>query len=264
MAKSKASSSTEGRRDHYVPRGYLRGFLHPKRPSDSKLLWVLDVKRDTWSEKSPSAIGWERGFYDYSLGSNPDATADEAFRFLENKVPTIRDRIRKEGFPNWIRYREVLVEFAVMMAVRSPLFREQVASKNRPPSVTGSTDSSAAKDSAITLMRREMRRLPQQWEAFDWVLRYTNDPDNPFIACDQVVGMTGSAPTLEEAVQNHDFWLACPLAWDMCLLASSLPLDTDLTAPHRLEHIRELQAQMKGQARKFVASPTRIPNLTSG
>ena len=224
---------------------------------------MLNVERGTWSEKSPSEIGWERGFYDYSPGSSPDETADDVFRFLENNVPAIRDRIRNEGYTTWIRHREVLVKFAVMMAARSPLFREQVLSEELPRSPTGSKGRDAAKDSAITLMVKQMRRVPHQWHGFDWVLRHTQEPENPFVASDQVVGMTGSAPTLEEAVRINDFWLFCPLSWDMCLLSSSRPLDSDPTAPHELEHVIELQTLMRRRARTFVASPTQISRLTS-
>lgn len=263
MKKSKPSSAPKGRRDHYVPKGYLRGFVHPQRVDLPELLWVLNVERGTWSEKSPSQIGWERGFYDYSPGSDPDETADEAFQFLENNVPAIRNRIRNEGHTSWVRDREVLVEFVVMMAVRGPLFREQVLAKELSRSPTGSNRKGAAKDSAITLMVKEMRRVPHQWQGFDWVLRHTETPENPFVASDQVVGMTGSARTLEEAVQINDFWLFCPLSWDMCLIGSSRPLDADLTAPHELEHVVELQTLMKRQARTFVASPTQISCLTS-
>ena len=264
MTKSKPSADAKGRRDHYVPQGYLRGFIHPERQDQDKLLWVLDVKRGKWSEKSPSQIGWERGFYDYTPGSNPEATADDTFRCLENDFPVIRDRIRKEGYTSWIRHWKVLVEFAVMMAARSPLFREQVLSQQRPSLATSLTGDGAAKDFAITLMMKETSRNPQQWNGYDWVLRHTNEPENSFIVSDQVVGMKGNAPTLAEAVQTNDFWLFCPLSWDMCLLASSQPLDADLTAPHQLEHVAELQTLMKRQARKFVASPVQIPGLTSG
>ena len=95
MTKSKPSSDVKGRRDHYVPQAYLRGFIHPQRQGHPKPLWVLNVHRQEWSEKSPSQIGWERGFYDYAPESNPDATAEDAFRRLENDVPRIRDRIRE-------------------------------------------------------------------------------------------------------------------------------------------------------------------------
>ena len=127
MTKPKPSSGVKGRRDHYVPQAYLRGFIHPQRQGHPKPLWVLNVHRQEWSEKSPSQIGWERGFYNYAPESNPDATAEDAFRRLENDVPRIRDRIRANGYQSWTAHRDVLVDFAVMMETRSPLFRTQAS-----------------------------------------------------------------------------------------------------------------------------------------
>ena len=57
------------------------------------------------------------------------------------------------------------------------------------------------------------------------------DLEHPFIASDQVVGMRSKAPTPMEALREDDFWLWCPLSWDMCLIASSRTLDAELTAP---------------------------------
>ena len=264
MKKSKPSSDAKNRRDHYVPQGYLRGFIHPKRQKYSKPLWVLDVNRRTWSQKAPSQIGWERGFYDYAPGSTPDATAEDAFRRLENDVPRIRERIRANGHQSWTEYRDVLVRFAVMMVVRSPLFRTQAISQVGQSLADGSTGGDLAKNFSITLMRTEMGRMPQSWKEYDWVLRYTLNPEHPFTASDQVVGMRGNAQTAAEALQSNDFWLFCPLSWDMCLVASSLPLDAEPTAQLQPEHVTELQTLMRRQAGKFIVSPVSISRLTVG
>lgn len=77
-----------------------------------------------------------------------------------------------------------------MMAARNPLSRKQTLSQEN------SSGNGAAKDVAINSMMKEMRRFSQQWKGYDWVLRYTKEPENPFIASDQVVGMRGNAPTL--------------------------------------------------------------------
>ena len=145
----------------------------------------------------------------------------------------------------------------------SRLGSKQVLSRERSSLALSSTSNGAAKDFAITLMMTEVRRMSQQWKGYDWVLRHTKERENPFIASDQVVGMRGNSPTLEAIVQINDFWLFCPLSWNMSLLASSLPLDADLTAPHKLLHVVELQTLMKRQARRFVASPTQITRFTS-
>ena len=262
--KSKPHSDTKGRKDHYVPQAYLRGFIHPQRQDHPKPLWVLDVKRREWFEKSPSQSGWEHGFYDYASGSNPDATAEDTFQRLENNFPKIRDRIRADGHHSWTQHRDMLVNFAVMMAARSPLFRTQVLSQVRPSLADGSTGDDLAKNFSITLMRTEMRRRPPEWKGYHWVLRYTKDPEHPFIAGDQIVGMRGKALTSMEALREDDFWLWCPLSWDMCLIASSRPLDAEPTAPLQPEHVAELQTLTRRQVTRFVASPVLISRLTAG
>ena len=264
MTKSKPSSYAKDRRDHYVPQGYLRGFIHPQRENHPKPLWVLDVNRHEWSEKSPSQIGWERGFYDYAPGSSPDATAEDAFRCLENDVPKIRNLIRANGYQSWTEHRDVLVNFAAMMAARSPLFRNQAISQLCPSLADGLSGDDLAKNFSITLMRTEMGQRPQEWKEYDWVLGYTKNPKHPFIASDQVIGMWGNALTPLEALHKRDFWLWCPLSWDMCLVASSLPLDAEPTAPLQSEHVTELQTLARQQAGKFVASPVPISRLTVG
>ena len=258
MTKPKPSSGVKGRRDHYVPQAYLRGFIHPQRQGHPKPLWVLNVHRQEWSEKSPSQIGWERGFYNYAPESNPDATAEDAFRRLENDVPRIRDRIRANGYQSWTAHRDVLVDFAVMMETRSPLFRTQAISQMRPSLADGPDGDVLAKNFAITLMRTEMRRRRQERKGYHWVLGYTKNPQHPFIVGDQVVGMWGDALTSVDVLLRNDFWLWCPLSWDMCLIASSLPLDAGPTADLRPEDVAELQTLAKRQATKFVASPVPI------
>ena len=264
MKKPKPPPDAKNRRDHFLPQGYLRGFIHPKRQKYPKPLWVLDVNRRKWSQKAPSQIGWERGFYDYTPGSSPDATAEDAFRHLENHLPQIRDRIRANKYHFWTEFRDVLVEFVVMMTTRSPLFRTQAISHLSQSLAEGSTGGDLAKNFSITLMRTEMGRRPQSWKEYDWVLRYTKNPEHPFTASDQVVGMRGNALTAAEALQSNDFWLFCPLLWDMCLVASSLPLDAEPTAPLQPEHVTELQTLMRQQAGKFIASPVPISRLTVG
>ena len=264
MTTTKPSSEDMGRRDHYVPQAYLRGFIHPQRHGHPKPLWVLDVSGGKWSQKSPSQIGWERGFYDYAPGSDPDATAEDAFRLLENDVPRIRDRIRTNGHQSWTEHQDVLVDFAIMMATRSPLFRTQAHFQVRSSLADGSTGDVLAKNFSITSMRNEMRRRSQQWKEYHWVLGYTKEPEHPFIASDQVVGMRGNALTSVDALRRNDFWLWCPLSWDMCLIASSLPLDAGPTADLLPEDVSELQTLARRQAAKFVASPVPISRLTAG
>lgn len=120
------------RNDHFSPQGYLRGFVHPSRRTYPKPLWVFDIEHSRWFERSTKQVGSECGFYDYSENSEPDATAEDAFKRHEDNFPKVPKLIRKEGYATWERHREVLVSFAAMLAARSPLFRTQTVSAILP------------------------------------------------------------------------------------------------------------------------------------
>ena len=81
------------------------------------------------------------------------------------------------------------------MVTRNPLFRTQALSQVRSSLADGSTGDVLAKNFSITSMRTEMRLRSQQWKEYHWVLGYTKEPEHPFIASDQVVGMRGNALT---------------------------------------------------------------------
>src|SRR5437773_9179266 len=50
------------RKDHFSPQVYLRGFIDPAKANDEKPLSVFVLARTRWEKKSPSQIGWRRGF----------------------------------------------------------------------------------------------------------------------------------------------------------------------------------------------------------
>ncbi len=229
MKRQKPPSDVGDRKDHYVPQGYLRGFIHPERTRHPRPLQVLDIKRHKWVQRAPSQIAWARGFYDYSTDSEPGATAEDAFRRLENQLPLVRERVRAKGYASWDEHRELLVSFAAMMAARSPLFRTQSVAQILPSLATHPNGEALAKNFAITQMRNEIQRRPKEWEQYHWVLGFTKNPEHPFIASDQGVGMWGNGATPAEAYATNDFWMWCPLSWDMCLIASSRPLTADST-----------------------------------
>ena len=261
MKKQNPPSDVRDRKDHYAPQGYLRGFIHPERERHPKPHHVLDIKRNEWSERSPSQIGWERGFYDYSPDSRPDGTAEDTFRYLENQLPAVRERVRAKGHESWTEHRVLLVSFAAMMAARSPLFRSQSLSRILPSMAADPQGEALAKNLAITQMRHEILRRPKEWEQYDWVLGFTTNPAHPFITSDQGVGMWGNGLTLADAYAANDFWLWCPLSWDMCMIASSRPLTAESTSELREEHVAEIQRLTRLQAAVFLASPTPLPHL---
>jgi hypothetical protein len=67
------------RRDHYLPQGYLRGFIDPARRGFSQPLWHFDILNGLWSQRSPREVGYRNGFYDYVTNETGLSTADSAF-----------------------------------------------------------------------------------------------------------------------------------------------------------------------------------------
>jgi hypothetical protein len=182
------------RKDHYIPQGYLRGFIDPTRVGLPKPLWCLDISTDTWSPRSTSEVGHFRGFYDY-VGAKAAVAelepADNAFVRLENDYPGVRDEIVSSGFALWTKHREFLLSFMRMMGVRSPLFREQKVAEGKMiralvveeinherntikvKSLTPSPVSPAfIRNRAITQMREEIEKGAAWLKDFHWALRF--------------------------------------------------------------------------------------------
>src|SRR5579864_4094434 len=119
MAQQRAEPA-RNRLDHILPQGYLDGFTSP---TNGKLS-VFDRQEQRWFESRPKKVGAEKGFYDYSPGSAPDQTADEAFAKLEEQFPNVRRELVSDGFSTWTTRLSLLLEFAQMLRARSRLFRE--------------------------------------------------------------------------------------------------------------------------------------------
>jgi hypothetical protein len=107
------------RLDHYVPQGYLEGFIDP---SGNGQLSVFDKQRGAWFESGTPGVGAIRGFYDYSEGSDPHQTADDAFGELETTFPKLRRELVGGGFADWNKRLDMLLRFAQMLRARSLLF----------------------------------------------------------------------------------------------------------------------------------------------
>ena len=89
------------RRDHYLPQGYLRGFIDPDRKNRHRPLWHLDIPTGDWTEKSPKQVGYEDGFYDYAGEARELIHPDIAFAKLEREFPVVRDRLINTKFEGW-------------------------------------------------------------------------------------------------------------------------------------------------------------------
>lgn len=182
---------------------------------------------------------------------------------LENDFPRVRNRIRREGYVTWAAHRELLVSFAGMMAARSPMFRTQAEARVRASLQCAYDRSILAKNYAITLMRAEIATRRQAWQGWDWALGYTTDPSGPLITSDQTVGMWGNRRDQTDAFADGDFWVWCPLSWDMCLIGSSKPLGERRTTELDPQHLAEIRRLTREQAGRFVVSPVRLKELES-
>lgn len=123
-------STQKDRRDHYLPQGYLRGFIDPARDNEEKPLWKLDIVSKQWANRSTKAVGFVNGLYDYAgapeLESLP--SADETFSKLENEFPIVREKLlslRKRAFRNWTKHLDSLLRYMDMLRARSPLYFAQ-------------------------------------------------------------------------------------------------------------------------------------------
>jgi len=96
------------RRDHYIPRGYLRGFIAPARMNHQRPLWQFDIPNRVWSQRSPREVGYRYGFYDYAKGTVGLEAADRTFVEMEKTFPKVRDALISSDFENW---KEDFLEF---------------------------------------------------------------------------------------------------------------------------------------------------------
>ena len=64
---SERAGLVRNRRDHYLPQGYLKGFIDPQRKGLPQPLWYFEKSNAVWSQRSPKEVGYRHGFYDYTL-----------------------------------------------------------------------------------------------------------------------------------------------------------------------------------------------------
>ncbi len=261
-----------GRKDHYVPQGYLRGFIDPARSQCNRPLWQLDLVSNVWTEKSPSEVGWERGFYDYAGEASGLEHPDVTFAKLEREFPVIRDRMLERHFKKWVKQKAFMLSFMQMMRARSPLFFQQQETQNRNlrgATVTGvgpgnqiTVDSlelrplpeAFVRNLAISRMRQEIQKGPDWMSNFQWCLRYTNTPEDPFVTGQHPLLIEGPAPDLVSALQHPETLIFFPICWQACLVGSLRRFDvgTEQADPALLAHARGLY---KRSLEGYVISP---------
>lgn len=206
------------RKDHYIPRSYLRGFVDLTRWSLERPLWHLDIPNNVWSERSPSEVGYRYGFYDYATAEIGLEPADEAFAELESRYPRIRRTLIEHHFNNWKEHLDFLLRYAQMMRARSLLFFErqhaewskakawiveEVLPDGRSVKVKSMTPESLpatfVRNRTIVEMREEIKKGAAWLKDFNWCLRYCDSHSAPFITSEIPFVCRGRSTGLTEA-----------------------------------------------------------------
>lgn len=277
MSPLSAIAPARGRLDHLLPQGYLEGFTNP---STAGRLSVFSIERQRWFESTPRQVAAIKGFYDYSPGSAPDQTADQAFKEFEESFPNVRRELVANGFSNWQSHLDFLLRYAQMLRARSELFRKQsVATARQQPMLrvkeiindpvsgksgikyeelteTAEERETLYRNMAITTMRGEIAKGAAFLSQLHWCLRTATAAD-PVITADDAILVEGKAPTLEAALTEANTLIFFPVCRHACLIGSVAKFDLE-TGTFLSSDLQLLRSRyLKGDCR-FVYSPKRI------
>jgi len=273
------SSKTQRRRDHYLPQGYLRGFIDPSRTKHQRPLWHHDVCRNVWSERSTREVGYRRGFYDYAAASIGVESADSMFAKFERDYPLVRRHLISHRFAKWTDHRDFLLQYIQMMRARSLLFFDQkhaegkalrvltveeVSCDRRTVKVRSMIPSPLPDDSirnwAIGEMRAEIQKGAAWLNDFNWALRSCDSPADPFVISEMPFMAYGPCSQLSEALHHAETLLFFPLCWQACLIGSRqfVHIETDRFAQEDMQRVRRMYRE---SANLFLLSPRRLNDL---
>ena len=271
------------RKDHWLPRGYLRGFISPSRMPLEKPLCCFFRDTEEWEDVSDAEIGYERGFYDYATGIDSSAATspDAAFARMEREFPLCRQAMVARDFANWQEHKQFLLEFMQMLRARSPLGIQHFGLDAR--GLRGATVVAVDEERhKVTVDSLELRPLPGQavrnftiskmlqevaagagWATqLDWCLRYTKVESEGFCITDQAIFVEGSLPLTDEhgritwdMLHQSDALVYFPLCWQACLFGSPLRFNE---AYGRAINTHRLRAKQKENADRFVVSPVKF------
>jgi Protein of unknown function (DUF4238) len=274
----------KGRRDHYLPQGYMRGFIDPARENLPQPLWHLDIPYQRWSMRSTKQIGHDTGFYDYA-GTAPELdsleSADDAFRELENDFPRIRGRLLAKHFRNWHKHLGLLLRYMQMIRARSPLFFAQKEDEGKALQTWTAKDVHAdvktltltsmepapppapfLKNRTITQMREEIQKGGSWLWDFNWALRFCDSVAEPFITSEAPLVAEGPATEISQALQHPETLLFFPLCWQACLIGSLQRFDLG-TAKFSSEDMRTFRMKYRRFAQVFLISPAKLDDISA-
>jgi hypothetical protein len=277
--------NARNRRDHYLPQGYLKGFIDPARKNMARPFWMFDLETKIWSMESPGSVGWERGFYDYADGTSELEHSDLTFKRFEDEFPNVRDHLLQRNFKGWAKQQKpFLLEYMQMMRARSPLYISQKTEQHgnmrmvkiteviSPTEVKVDTlepyppPAEFVRNRTITAMREEIQKGADWMGNFNWCLRYTRNVAEPFVTGTQPITVEGrypdsnNAPVLDDALKDRNTVIWFPLCWQACLVGALDRFDegTAEADPSLVHHVRELFFR---PTTGYVISPSKIESF---
>src|SRR5215469_3988879 len=108
MSQRQRAKQLRGRKDHWLPQGYLRGFIAPSRAQLDKPLWCFHRHAQKWESLSTTEIAFGKGFYDYASGTDCSVVThpDSVFARLEREFPQRREQMAANQFATWEQHKE--------------------------------------------------------------------------------------------------------------------------------------------------------------
>jgi hypothetical protein len=265
-----------GRKDHYLPQGYLRGFIAPGRESLPRPLWCMRPHTGEWNYKSTAQIGYEVGFYDFANDALDAEHADTTFKEMENRFPLVRAQLSVTNFEGWQVHQDFLCRYMQMIRTRSPLYFQQKKAElatqyvwavaKVDPSGTMITlenmegrllTANEIHDHTLSKMRDEFKQGIGWMNEYYWTMRTTGDHQDPFVAGEQPLFLSSDVDSPTIVMQHPSTHIYFPLCWQACLIGKRTPWieDTQTIAPDKLRVIRRI---IRHKANKFVVSPRPI------
>jgi|GEM_PF-1942552 len=271
------------RKDHYVPQGYLRGFIDPARARNHRPLWCLNKWSNRWERKATKQICQVVGMYDFSNDAIAAEHADATFKRMEDEFPAVREDLLANRFAGWVGRLEFLLNYMQMIRVRSPQFfveQGQELAESTVATIT-SVDHIENKityanprqltedevhDFTLTKMREEFGKGATWMSDFHWQLRTTFDPNNPVVTSEGPLFVKGMKDQTERAMtmdlltdEASELWF--PLCWQAALVGRVRPFERDVVPFEQpaLNELRHIIAEMSPQ---YVISPQIVDGLT--
>jgi len=235
------TSKRTDRRDHYLPQGYLRGFIDPTREKEPQPLWRLDLRHNLWRQKSTKEVGHLKGLYDYAGELAGIEIADTSFSALEDGFTPVREALISGGFRDWAEHRDFLLQYMQMLRARSALFLHQAEAEGESLQTLTVKEVSAdgksiavesmvpkppprnfIRNRALTLMRKEIEASTSWLDKFNWSLKWCDSVTDPFVSCDSPFVATGpiAHSSIKAALDHPQTELLFPVCWQACLFGS--------------------------------------------